>query len=187
MQRVNPWRADRGYVKAFPTGFFISLMFSSVGSDRWPGHRLPERSCRPGGMLTTQARAARRRWTFASPSAIERPVPVGLSASRLFSVAHQTRGTIGTLTCSKRNLTRLDATLSVGVTLTRAERVPTGTTKVIAVSVQDVVVTAAAPNVTTPAVPKLLPLIVTIVPTTPWLGDNEVMTGALMTGTAVTT
>ncbi len=82
---------------------------------------------------------------------------------------------------------RLDATSPVGVTLTRAERLPTGTTKVIAVSVQDVAVTAASPKVTTPAVPKSLPLIVTMSPTGPGLGDHVVMTGPVMTGTVVTT
>jgi hypothetical protein len=50
-----------------------------------------------------------------------------------------------------------------------------GTLTVIEVPVQEETLAVTVPNFTTPGAPKPVPRIVTLVPTAPWVGDNERM------------
>jgi hypothetical protein len=86
----------------------------------------------------------------------------------------------------------LDAAAPVGVTVTETvlswryhtgtvalfefiEKAMFGTLTTIDVLVQEEAFAVTLPNFTTPEVPKLAPLIFTLVPTVPWLGDSERM------------
>lgn len=81
----------------------------------------------------------------------------------------------------------LETVPSLEVTVTASLPVPIGATKVIAVSLQVEASKVTPLNVMVPTVPKSVPLMVTMSPIAPLLGDKLLMTGEMTTGGGVVT